>query len=1116
MPEKHNAERRERYAKAVEQLGDKKAPVRMGGVGTLVELVDECLEDASLEYNERIAEGQIIINDLCAYIRAPFALASEYDELIQDSPTTKGLYKNREQEFYIHKAELQAEADVRLSIMKEIHARLQGPDENTPGTWSDFEYDFSGTTFFYPVDLTYSYYAKPVNFNGSTYWDQTAFRGSIYRGAADFSGSTYRGCADFGYSTYWDSANFYESTYQGLVDFHESTYRGESNFRESTYGDWASFYDSTYQGVADFHSSTYRGAQEVNFSKSTYRSCADFHGSAYWGSADFSESTYQDEANFSGSAYRDGAEFRESTYQNEVDFSCSAYWGWADFNYSTYQGRADFHDSVYREGADFRHSTYQDQVFFRGSLYQDLGHFSGSTYQNQADFSESIYQGEANCDSSTFQGPVNFSGSMYRGEADFSESMYEDITDCSESIFCQKTYFGKREVIGSYSQFTQYSPTLYHEIRHKNTLFGSSDNDFLVEDNSSPIVLNDQGLPLKCDFLTVAQKEYLENKFQKIEETSNKLLEENTFQEEREITEMLWSFTQELHNWRREVTALPSGSPNSTGAAPQQAKLKRTEEEVPWFPADGEALSLLDDYRKNGNDHAKIYAVIKDILESHEHQIKILAEQTQQYIENAFKERMAERRGRYTKAVEQLGNASAPVRMGGVYTLIGLADEWLLDKSLERLERVREGQVIINNLCTYIRSPFALTSHYDELTQDSPTAEGLYKNREQEFYIHKAELQAEADVRLSIIKEIRHRLQGPDKNTPGTWSDFEYDFSGSTFFYPVDLTNSYYAKPVNFSGSTYQDWVDFSNSIYQSRADFNDSIYRSWADFRDSIYQGRVDFNSSTYQNVVYFSDSTYRGEVCFNKSTYQDFVYFDRSIYQSWADFYDSTYQDEASFTGSTYLDMVSFFDSTYQEVVSFSDSAYWNGGGFSNSIYQGEVDFSNSIYVGGIGFSNSAYRGKANFSGSIYQGQVGLSKSTYEDEATFSGSIFRNEIYCGQSTNSGSFSRFTQCAPEFYDEANHQNTLFGSHDNNFIAENGRGFPIYRNLEGLPLGCTFLTLAHKEYLSNIFQAVEEISNKIHTPQNTDKTKELLEKLRSLTQEIHEWREKVTTAQRTR
>ena len=978
--EKHKAERWERYLQAVKQLRSKEASARVSGVHALVDLVDEWLHEENLSEDEKIKEGQLIINKLCAYICSPFALASEYDELTQDSPAAEGLYKNREQEFYIHKAELQAEADVRLSIMKEIHRRLQGPDENTPGTWSNFEYDFSGSIFFYPVNLTHSYYTKPVHFSESVYQSSANFSGSTYRNWVGFSDSTYRGRADFS-----------GSTYQGGADFHESIYQAEVDLSKSVYQDWADFHESTYWG-------------DANFSESAYRSWADFY-----------DSTYQDEASFTG-----------STYQEGVDLSCSIYWG---------------------------------RVNFRSSIYEDEAAFSGSIFQDTIDF-------------------------------------------------------GKDTGSGGSSRFTRCAPAFYDEANQQNTLFGAPNNDFSVENSEGcPVLLTPDGLPLDCRFLSTAQKDYLGNTLHRLEETNDEFLAAKNHEVEKELSEKLRSLTQELHDWREKVTALPPNSPNSTGTPQQTKYMKRAEEEVPWFPAEGEALSLLDDYRKNINDHANIYAVIKDILENHEHQIKILAEQTQQCLENAFRQRMAERRGRYTKAVEQLGGVSAPVRMGGVYTLVSLVDEWLKEENIEYNERIAEGQIIINNLCAYIRSPFALASHYDELIQDAPTAEGLYKNREQEFYTDKAALESEADIRLSILKEIRHRLQGPDKNTPGAWSDFEYDFSGSTFFYPVDLTHSYYTKPVNFSGSTYQDWVDFSNSIYQGRADFNDSIYRNWADFRGSIYQGRADFNSSTYQNVVYFSDSTYRGEVCFNKSTYQDFVYFDRSIYQNWADFYDSTYQDEASFTDSTYLDMVSFFDSTYQEVVSFSDSAYWNGGGFSNSIYQGEVDFSNSIYVGGIGFSNSAYRGKANFSGSIYQGQVGLSNSTYEDEAAFSGSIFRDEIYCGQSTNSGSSSRFTQCAPEFYNETNHQNTLFGSPDNDFATENGRGYPIYRNLEGLPLGCAFLTPAHKEYLGNIFQVMEEISNKIHTPHNPEETKERLEKLWSLTQELQEWREKVTAVE---
>ena len=72
------------------------------------------------------------------------------------------------------------------------------------------------------------------------------------------------------------------------------------------------------------------------------------------------------------------------------------------------------------------------------------------------------------------------------------------------------------------------------------------------------------------------------------------------------------------------------------------------------------------------------------------------------------------------------------------------------------------------------------------------------KDREQEFYAEKAILDSEADVRLGIIKEIHNRLQGTEEILWGTWSSFEYNFSGSTFFYPVDLSGSYYLKSVNF------------------------------------------------------------------------------------------------------------------------------------------------------------------------------------------------------------------------------------------------------------------------------------------------------------------------------
>ena len=377
-------------------------------------------------------------------------------------------------------------------------------------------------------------------------------------------------------------------------------------------------------------------------------------------------------------------------------------------------------------------------------------------------------------------------------------------------------------------------------------------------------------------------------------------------------------------------------------------------------------MGLIETFRKNNNEKLKNDQEKEKNDRDHLRQVR------------------AGRRERYTKAVEQLGDEKAPIRMGGVYTLVGLVDEWLEDESIDKYEdRLKEGQVIINNLCAYIRSPFTLASHYDELSNPTPMPEGIYKDKKEKFYADKATLDSETDVRLSIIKEIHDRIQGPDKNTPGAWSDFEYDFSGSTFFYPIDLTKSYYKKPVNFSGA---------------------------------IYQGMADFSGSTYEKGVLFSAPD-----------------------------------------------------------------------------------------------SPSTYQGWANFSGSTYQGWAYFTGSTYNDVADFSGSVFYQKVYFGADGDNSSFSRFADCAPQFYNETNHTNTLFGSPNNDFTVENGRGYPIYRNLDGLPLGCSFLTTEQKEYLEYKIQEIDETNNKLREVKDSKEKEELSKKLQALNKELYEWRKEATT-----
>ena len=512
------------------------------------------------------------------------------------------------------------------------------------------------------------------------------------------------------------------------------------------------------------------------------------------------------------------------------------------------------------------------------------------------------------------------------------------------------------------------------------------------------------------------------------------------------------------------------------------------------------ALGLLETYRKNTNDRTKANADINAALKNQEHQTKVLKEQIRQFDENAFKERKAERRERYTKAVEQLGDEKAPIRMGGVYTLVGLVDEWIEEKSLSDDERFKEGQVIINNLCAYIRSPFALASYYDELSEDAPSLEGSYKDKKEEFYVDKAILDSEADVRLSIIKEIHDRIQGPDKNTPGAWSDFEYDFSGSTFFYPIDLTNSYYAKPINFSGSTYKGWANFTDSTYQGEANFTDSTYQGEANFSDSTYQGEANFRGSTYKSGADFRGSTYHAWANFTDSTYQ-----------AWANFSGSTYKGEANFSGSTYKGGANFSRSTYKGGANFSRSTHQGGANFSRSTYQGRANFSDSTYQGGANFSRSTYQAWANFSRSTYQGGADFCGSTYENETDFSGSIFYQETYFGEDRYSNSSSCFTNRAPQFYDKKKRKNTLFGSHNNDFTVDIDKGYPIDLDSKGIPLNCKFLTSEQKEYLADKFREIKKINNKLREVKDPKEKEELLKKLQALNKELYEWRKKATT-----
>ena len=408
------------------------------------------------------------------------------------------------------------------------------------------------------------------------------------------------------------------------------------------------------------------------------------------------------------------------------------------------------------------------------------------------------------------------------------------------------------------------------------------------------------------------------------------------------------------------------------------------------------------------------------------------------------------RQERYLKAVELLDSAHSHTRLGAVHALVGLVDEYLADKSLSEEEKHTEGQRIVDILCAYIRSPVELVFRYDELSQNKPNPHSAYRENHQDFYMHRAELLAEAKVRQQALQEIHRRLrhfpQGDRRGyVEGSWSGFEYDFSNSIFFYPVDMKDAWYQNSVDFSGCTYYASAEFSGSTYERSAYFCDSTYYDWVFFNNSTYFGDAQWSGSTYHDSARFSWSVYYGEVSFHDSVYGGSVFFDQSLYYDEALFYSSTYRGEA---------------------------------GFDGSLYRGSVFVSDSVFGGEVSLYGSVVYGALNF-----------------------GTDFFGESYP---------SRFVQNSPCFVAEKNAQTALFGSSSNNFVVEDS-GYSIALGSDGLPLGCGFLSTEQADYLAAKFREVYEARAYLRDSQVPQERRELQEKLEWVNEELRTCRKDVTT-----
>lgn len=271
-----------------------------------------------------------------------------------------------------------------------------------------------------------------------------------------------------------------------------------------------------------------------------------------------------------------------------------------------------------------------------------------------------------------------------------------------------------------------------------------------------------------------------------------------------------------------------------------------------------------------------------------------------------------ERRVRYITAVEQITDANRSIRMGGIYTLIGLVDEWLTDDTLEVKEQQKEGQVIINNLCSYIRSPFTLALKAEIFEGDSEP-----DNYEGDFTKDQAAFHEEQDVRRTIFVEMSKRSSTFTKKKgevietgPGIWSDFDFDFSRAPIFYPLsNLT----IEKGNFSSAKFYSNADFRGAAFTQKADFSSTNFTHGADFIDVKFIDNADFNNAEFHSKANFIGANFAHEANFNEATFTDDASFHYVIFTGEAKFGGATFTGKADFVEATFKGGIGFHNATF-----------------------------------------------------------------------------------------------------------------------------------------------------------------------------------------------------------
>ena len=408
----------------------------------------------------------------------------------------------------------------------------------------------------------------------------------------------------------------------------------------------------------------------------------------------------------------------------------------------------------------------------------------------------------------------------------------------------------------------------------------------------------------------------------------------------------------------------------------------------------------------------------------------------------------AGRRERYTHALEQFLDGQPAVRLGGAYTLVNLADEWLTDDSLPEQVRLEEAQTIIDALTGCIRTPYPLAQKRQAL-ESGEAPEGY----EGDFTRDQEALREEQLVRRTVFLELSRRFTAVAGNNETVskashkknqhtvppispmWADLRFDFGGAPIFYPLrqlhfqnaDFASATFYGPADFFGATFHGDTSFSAAQFTADASFQGANFTDWVGFSAAYFAGTAEFSGARFADAASFATVTFTGEADFSDAVFSAAADFAVASFESDANFSRLNTAGIASFAAGTFDGKAVFTASTFHDEAHFAASVFNRPAVFSKSLFGGVARFAGVVTKQSAMFSNVRFASAADFSGASFTQYEDFGGARFDGDAMFSRASFialprtRYEMDFPQGANFGNAT--------FAQDADFSKTTFTAH---------------------------------------------------------------------------------------